>query len=87
MKRYSDYDVFAWLYNRELGFYGSNIFPFLKIIVGDNLPDGARILDLCCGTGQLVKVLCEKSYNVTGIDGSAKMLQYARNNAPTLSLF
>ncbi|UCH50781.1 MAG: class I SAM-dependent methyltransferase [Chloroflexota bacterium] len=82
MKRYNDYDVFAWLYNRELGFYGNSIFPFLKIIAGDNLPDGARILDLCCGTGQLVKVLCENGYEVTGIDGSAKMLQYAKKNAP-----
>lgn len=83
MKCYHDYDVFAWLYDRELGFFGNIISPFLKIIAGDNLPDGARILDLCCGTGQLAKVLCENNYNVTGIDGSAKMLQYARKNAPT----
>lgn len=83
MKRYNDYDVFAWLYNQEWGAYGSNIFPALKKIAGDNLPDGARILDLCCGTGQLAKVLTEKSYSVMGIDGSAKMLQYARKNAPT----
>ena len=60
MKRYNDYDVFAWLYNQEWGAYGSNILPALKKIAGDNLPDGARILDLCCGTGQLAKVLTEK---------------------------
>jgi SAM-dependent methyltransferase len=82
MKRYNEYDVFAWLYNREMGFFGSNIFPFLKIIAEDNLPVGATILDLCCGTGQLAKVLFEKGYSVTGLDGSAKMLQYARKNAP-----
>ena len=82
MKRYTDYDVFAWLYNRELGWYGNNIFPFLKIIAGDNLPDGAKILDLCCGTGHLAKILCENGYHVTGIDGSARMLQYARKRAP-----
>jgi SAM-dependent methyltransferase len=82
MNRYNEYDVLAWLYNREMGFFGSNIFPFLKIIAGDTLPDGARILDLCCGTGQLARVLCEKGYKVTGIDGSARMLQYARKNAP-----
>ncbi|HEY95367.1 MAG TPA: class I SAM-dependent methyltransferase [Dehalococcoidia bacterium] len=87
MKRYNDYDVFAWLYNRELGWYSSIIFPFLKIIAGDNLPDGARILDLCCGTGHLAKILCENDYHVTGIDGSAKMLQYARRNAPAAKFF
>ncbi len=80
MKRYNDYNVLAWLYDREMGFFGSNIFPFLKMIAGHTLPDGARILDLCCGTGQLAKVLCEKGYRVTGLDGSARMLQYARKN-------
>lgn len=83
MKRYNDYDVFAWLYNRELGWYSNIIFPFLKIIAGDNLPNESKILDLCCGTGHLAKVLCENGYHVTGIDGSAKMLQYARKNAPS----
>jgi SAM-dependent methyltransferase len=82
MARYSDYDNFAWLYNKEWTFFGDNIFPGLKAIAGDTLPDGARILDLCCGTGQLAKVLTEKGYQVTGIDGSARMLRYARKNAP-----
>lgn len=82
MKRYTDYDDFAWLYNREWGVFGDNIFPGLKAIAGDSIPDGARILDLCCGTGQLAKVLTEKGYRVTGLDGSAEMLRYARKNAP-----
>ena len=83
MKRYHDYDAFAWLYNREWAFFGERIFPGLKAIAGDSLPEGARILDLCCGTGQLAKALVEKGYRVTGIDGSAEMLRYSRKNAPT----
>jgi ubiquinone/menaquinone biosynthesis C-methylase UbiE len=82
MERYTEYDNFAWLYNREWGFFGDNIFGGLRAIAGDSLPDGARVLDLCCGTGQLAKVLVEKGYKVTGIDGSAKMLRYAREKAP-----
>lgn len=82
MKRYTDYDKFAWIYNRDFGAYGEQIFPVLRDIAGDKLPDGARILDLCCGSGQLAKVLTEKGYQVTGIDGSAEMLRYARKNAP-----
>jgi SAM-dependent methyltransferase len=82
MNRYQDYDAFAWLYNREFGAYGERIFPLLKDIAGEKLPDGAKVLDLCCGTGQLAKVLIEKGYKLTGIDGSAKMLKYARINAP-----
>lgn len=82
MKRYSDYDTFAWLYNREWAAFGEHVFPILKNIAGDKLPDGAKILDLCCGTGQLAKVLIEKGYSVAGIDGSEEMLRYARENAP-----
>jgi len=82
MNRYTDYDDFAWLYNREWRAFGENIFPGLKAIAGDKLPDGANILDLCCGTGQLAKVLIEKGYRVTGIDGSDEMLRYAKENAP-----
>lgn len=82
MERYSAYDNFAWLYNQEFTEYAKAIFPLLKDIAGDKLPDGAKILDLCCGTGQLAKVLTEKGYKVTGIDGSAEMLRYAKINAP-----
>ena len=82
MERYTDYDAFAWLYNREWGSFGERIFPLLKDIAGKTLPDGAKVLDLCCGTGQLAKVLTEKGYKVTGIDGSRQMLKFARGNAP-----
>jgi SAM-dependent methyltransferase len=82
MNRYSDYDAFAWFYNREWTAFSRRIFPVLKQIAGDKLPDEAKILDICCGTGQLAKVLTEKGYRVTGIDGSKEMLRYARKNAP-----
>lgn len=82
MESYSAYDNFAWLYNREWAVYGERIFPLLKEIAGGKLPDGAKVLDLCCGTGQLAKVLTQNGYKVTGVDGSAEMLRYARVNAP-----
>jgi SAM-dependent methyltransferase len=82
MKRYTEYDAFAWLYNKEWRAYGENIFPALKLIAGDKLLDKANILDLCCGTGHLAKVLIGKGYSVTGIDGSKEMLRYAKENTP-----
>lgn len=82
MKRYIDYDNFAWLYNQEWRIYSEGIFPLLKHIAGARLNEGAKVLDLCCGTGQLAKVLTEKGYKVTGIDSSLKMLKFARSNAP-----
>ncbi len=47
------------------------------------LPMGARILDLCCGTGQLARILAERGFRVMGIDGSEEMLRHARSNAPS----
>jgi len=82
MNRYSDYDAFAWFYNREWTTFSRRIFPVLKQMAGEKLLDKAKILDLCCGTGQLAKVLLEKGYSVTGIDGSKEMLRYAKENAP-----
>jgi SAM-dependent methyltransferase len=82
MERYCRYDNFAWLYNQEWRAFGERIFPLLKDIIGETLPDRAKVLDLCCGTGQLAKVLTDKGYQVTGIDGSREMLRYAKENAP-----
>ncbi|MGQ0603012.1 MAG: class I SAM-dependent DNA methyltransferase, partial [Anaerolineales bacterium] len=37
-------------------------------------------LDLACGTGQLAHYLLERGFRVTGLDLSAAMLEYAREN-------
>lgn len=80
---YSEYDRFAWFYNKywgdefsrpALALYNSLLYP--------HLPEGCTILDLCCGTGQIAHGLTQKGYRVTGLDGSAAMLEFARHNAP-----
>lgn len=82
---YTEYDRFAWFYDRywgeefsrpALALYDSLLYP--------HLPDGCRVLDLCCGTGQIARGLAARGYQVTGIDGSATMLEYARRNAPAV---
>jgi len=81
--RYSDYDDFAWMYNRH---WGSRFTPLALAVLGElvlpEIPDGTAVLDLCCGTGQLACFLSEAGYDVTGIDGSEAMLKYAGENAP-----
>lgn len=83
MTRYSDYDRFAWVYNKHWG----NNFTHTALEVLDKLvfpyvPARARILDLCCGTGQLAEQLLARGYAVTGLDASAEMLRLAHENAP-----
>jgi SAM-dependent methyltransferase len=51
-----------------------------------HLAPAAHVLDLCCGTGQLLQQLIERGYRATGVDGSERMLDFARTNAPKANL-
>jgi SAM-dependent methyltransferase len=80
---YGVYDLFAWFYNRGWGSdYHKEAYPALERHVFSRLRPGARVLDLCCGTGDLTRVLVRQGYEVTGLDGSEEMLRYAREQAP-----
>jgi ubiquinone/menaquinone biosynthesis C-methylase UbiE len=48
--------------------------------------DGARLLDLGCGTGHQMASLRDRGFEVTGVDGSAEMLAHARANNPDAEL-
>lgn len=83
METFSAYDPFAWMYNKHWGnSFLPIVLPILENVVLRKLPKNARILDLCCGTGQMAHQLKAMGYRITGIDGSSEMLCYARENAP-----
>ena len=82
MNRYDAYDPFARVYDRYWGFFGTKAYPILEHLVLGNLPPGSAVLDLCCGTGQLVAELSRQGYRTTGLDGSEGMIEIARKNAP-----
>lgn len=81
--RYTDYDDFAWVYNKH---WGNHFLPLalnvIETIALPGIPANARVLDLCCGTGQLAGELSQRGYSVIGIDSSEKMLSFASENAP-----
>jgi len=83
MEKYTVYDDFADVYNRYWGNFPLEVMPVLEDLVLNEFPKGTRILDICCGTGQLAGNLTARGYEVTGIDSSDQMLKYARENAPT----
>ncbi|PMB04693.1 methyltransferase type 11, partial [Fischerella thermalis CCMEE 5196] len=62
--------------------YSQNQLQPLEKILLPQLKPNAKILDLCCGTGQLVQILINRGYQITGVDNSSEMLNYARKNAP-----
>ncbi len=82
----SQYDDFAWFYNTYWGAgpasFSTRVLPVLERLLLPHVRQGGRILDLCCGTGQLAQDLTARGYTVTGVDGSAEILKYARAYAP-----
>lgn len=82
-ERYSSYDPFSWFYERYwCAEVPPQIFTVIERLLLPELAERSAILDLCCGTGCTVARLEEKSYRVTGLDGSERMLGFAKGRAP-----
>lgn len=78
-----DYDAFAWFFNKYWSLeIPEQMLAAIEQVLLPRLSQHARLLDLCCGTGQLAASLVEQGYSVTGIDNSTEMLDFARRNAP-----
>ncbi len=74
---------FARVYNLRWISFAQNAAPRLRAYY-EATPLGQRnntLLDLCCGTGQLALHFLDNGYQVTGLDLSEAMLDYARSNA------
>lgn len=84
IEQYLNYDPFAEIYNKTLATEDcERQLPIIEKLLKQHHSQAVKLLDLCCGTGQMVQKLLEKGYQVTGLDLSEGMLQYARQNAPT----
>ncbi|MCC7021088.1 MAG: class I SAM-dependent methyltransferase [Ardenticatenales bacterium] len=80
------YDGVADAYDR---FWGDALAPAMlgaldRLLASVPPTDGrGRLLDLCCGTGQLAAGLTDRGWTVVGVDGAEAMLERARRRAPT----
>jgi SAM-dependent methyltransferase len=75
--------AFARIYNERWVDHARYVAPILRAFY-ESTAAGAedkRLLDICCGTGQLAVHFLEQGYTVTGLDLSDHMLRYARKNA------
>lgn len=80
------YDAIAEIYDRHWGPVAvTDLFPILERLLLPRLTAGSRVLDVCCGTGQIARALTDRGYRVVGIDSSMAMLSRARKNAPAAS--
>jgi SAM-dependent methyltransferase len=72
--------VFARVYDRRWTAFAQRIAPELLDLYENSTlaPENKRVLDLCCGTGQVARYFLDHGYQVTGIDLSQAMLEIAR---------
>jgi len=76
---------FAHIYNVRWADFARGAAPLIQNFYEERSPEhvGRRLLDLCCGTGQLALHFLAQGYEVLGIDLSPAMLSYAEVNART----
>lgn len=77
---------FASVYNEKWAFWGAKMWPFLSRAVTRNNPRARIWLDLCCGTGSLLRFVSENGFIATGVDVSKHQITHARRNAPSAKL-
>lgn len=56
--------------------------PALERLFFSQIPSGAKVLDLCCGSGHVTRELVARGYEVTGIDVSSRLIEQARRELP-----
>ena len=73
---------FAKIYNLRWADFARRTAPVLREYFAQSpIGDAERsLLDLGCGTGQLAREFLDHGFRVTGLDLSADMLEYAREN-------
>jgi SAM-dependent methyltransferase len=75
--------AFARIYNARWTNHARYVAPLIRAFYESTAigAENRRLLDLCCGTGQLALHFLEQGYTVTGLDLSEHMLRHARKNA------
>lgn len=73
---------FADVYNAHWHAWTDSLRPWLLKTVRSRAPQAHSWLDLCCGTGALLRYVVEAGYEATGVDASVHQLEHARTNAP-----
>ena len=79
------YEIFGKFYDAVMG-DRSEAAESLSTLIREAKPKARSVLELGCGTGSMLKHL-HKSYQVSGLDTSSRMLSIARKKTPRAKLF
>jgi cyclopropane fatty-acyl-phospholipid synthase-like methyltransferase len=82
MENSYDYIAEQWHSNFRGQTYVDRVLGYVDQVL-DDLPPGAKVLDLGCGTGEpIAKHIVRRGFRVIGIDQSEKMLEIAKRVVP-----
>jgi SAM-dependent methyltransferase len=74
----STFDSVAELYDRARPAYPPAVFD--DVIALSGVPDGGRVLEIGCGTGQATRPMAERGYSITAVELGANLSAVARRN-------
>lgn len=77
---------FASVYSDKWAFWGPRMWAFLSPVVAEKIPEATTWLDLCCGSGSLLRLVTKNGFTATGVDISRYQIDCARRNAPQATL-
>lgn len=78
MKKHRDNGVFELEYQKHR--YNSYISQSLCKLLAETLPKDKPVYDMGCGTGEYLEYLQERGFEVTGIDGTPGISDFANVN-------
>lgn len=78
---------FAAFYSEKWDLWATRMWPFVSAVVAKDAPRATTWLDLCCGTGSLLRILGENGFQATGVDLSEHQVEHARRKAPGARVF
>jgi SAM-dependent methyltransferase len=72
------FDAVAGLYDRARPGYPDALFD--DIVTLSAIPDGGRVLEIGCGTGQATRPMAERGYRIVAVELGANLAAVARSN-------
>ncbi len=86
MRNSYDYIAEQWHSSVRGQTFGARVLGYVDKVL-EGLQPRARVLDLGCGTGNLIaKYIVQRGYQVIGVDQSKKMLEIAKKVVPEAEL-
>ena len=75
------YSVIFKYYDEFVGADYEKISSYILDCISAYKNDSSLVLDLCCGSGKITKMLSQKGYDMIAVDNSNEMLQIAMENS------